>query len=180
MRLLKSILETRTEDETKYVGLKLNNMESGILELGPVPDILINISYIVQLPINKIALKDYLKLLTIEEASFLFQSLRFLLYSISPALANQTTTVIRKSFDDSMKESKIVIWLDLLLTAHLMVFTTDPKLSPLITTMQNTINRQQMFYKNVAELGPCLKFLEGNMTLPQKAIGEYTLETIKI
>jgi len=162
----------------KYIIKTLKTMLLSSDENFPPPHgVAENISFIVLLPVNKVVLKDYLKLLSVNEALLLLQCLHYLLKVVSPAINMQLP--LGKSIDEDVSESKVVMWLDLVMTAHLMVFTTTPTLNPLISEIKSTLKKQQMFYGDVGKLNSYLQCLkEGGKTLPEKVIGGYTIETI--
>ena len=173
IKTLKTIISMVDIGGAKPLHTKLYSIDCPVTE-----DIAVNLTYVMLLPVNKVSLREYLKLLTADEALVLLQCLHFLLYAISPALLNKSTKTI--TFDEGITESKVVMWLDLLLTAHLMVFTTSPTLSPLVSDISMTIRKQQLFYHDVTQLGSCLRYLKETKTQPEKLMGEYTIETIRM
>jgi len=154
----------------------MSNLQTDVFSVPP--GFVLDLSYIVLLPFNTSSLKDYMKLLTVDEALKLMQCFYFLLHLVSPALVTKCTDT--NLIDEGVTERKVVLWLDLVLTAHIVVFTTSPSLSPIISDIKKSLQRQQVFYQNVGKMTPYLEYIKESKTLPEKIIGEYSIETITL
>lgn len=134
--------------------------------------------YVIAFEFDEIYMKEQMKLLNADEALVLIQFLHYILYIESPALISDVSTDIEVS--KHISESKILSWLDALLTTQLMIFATSPSLKDLISQLNKTITRQKQFYRDVSKLAPYLKHLKKNYTLPKKSVGKYTIETVTL
>jgi len=144
----------------------------------PVSDSAIaDMSYAMTLPVNKITLKESLKVMTMDEALITLQCLVYMLHVVSPALAEDATK--RSKFDARMTEDRIVLWIDMLLSAHLMGFATTPILDSLISDISLCLQKQLNYYSQVSELVSFLKHAtSGNNG--EQPIGKYTVESITL
>merc|ERR1711973_197086 len=144
----------------------------------PVSDIAIaDMSYAMVLPVNKTSLRESLKVLTLDEALITLQCLVYMLHVVSPALARDATK--SSKFDGRMTEGQIVMWIDLLLSAHLMGFASTHILESLISDINLCIQKQLNYHTQVAELASFLKHAKsGNIV--EQPIGKYAVETITL
>jgi len=170
LKTLKSILNCVVVDEAKPLHKKLYTTDC------PVADsIIVDLSYAMLLPVNKMLLKEYLKLLTLNEALILLQCFNFMLHLVSPALVKGPLNC--KLFDEGMTENRVVMWLDLLVAAHLMAFATSHTLQSLIPEMRLFVRKQQYYYSHISQLASLLSYIREGKTI-EKPIGQYTIETI--
>lgn len=125
-------------------------------------------------------LQSELARLTQNEALVLIQYLRYLLALASPALYS-SHIADNVNIPESLTEKKILIWLELLLTTHLLSFVSSPSLRPLLMEIRKTFRHQIRFYKDLHSVGPYLEYFHKPFTLPPRsAIGIYTFETITL
>lgn len=172
VRTLKGILHGVSIDESKSLCTNLYTVDC------PVPSIVIsNLIGVLKLPLNKVGLKDYLKLLTLNEALAFLQCLIYILHRVSPALVQGPLK--DKLVDEGITESIVVIWLDLLLTAHLMAFATSNTLPSLINDIRLCIQKQKFYYSQISQLWSLLLCLKGGKSL-EKPIAKYTIENINL
>jgi len=172
IKTLKSILDSVVLDESKLLHTKLFSIDC------PVSDkVIADLSYTMLLPVNKMSLKEYLKLLTLNEALMLLQCFNFMLHIVSPALVKGP---LKSKWCEEVTESLVVTWLDLLLTAHLMAFATSQTLHSVIPDISLCIKKQQYYYSNISRLASFLRYVKEERTIEtmQKPIGKYTIETI--
>jgi len=144
----------------------------------PVPEeVLVNISYVMLLPVDGDSLKDYLKLLSVDDAILLLQCFVFMLHVVSPAL--EKDPLKSAMFDGPITEKRIVAWMDLLLSAHLMALSSLSDVERLMSDITLCIQKQQLFYNELSELGTLLQHFQEN-TKPQKYNEAYAIETITL
>jgi len=144
----------------------------------PVADSAIaDMSYAMTLPVNKTTLRDSLKVLTLNEALITLQCLVYMLHVVSPALAEDATK--RSKFDAGMTEGRIVLWMDLLLSAHLMGLATTPVLDSLIPDINLCLQKQLNYHSQFSELATFLKHAKMGSGKEQP-IGKYAVETITL
>lgn len=150
-----------------------------IWESCPV-DVLIakKLCYVVAFEFDEVYMKEQMKLLNGDEALVLLQLLHYLLYIVSPALISNIDTDIEVSKD--INENMIICWIDALLTAQLLIFTTSPTLKQLVSQLNKTISRQKQFYRDVSMLAPYLNHFKKHYNLPKKSVGKYTIETVTL
>jgi len=175
IKTLKSILKSVVIEESR-------SLHTNLYSIGcPVSDkVIADLSYTMMLPVNKMSLKEYLKLLTLNEALIFLQCLNFMLHIVSPALV-EGPLKSNLCEGEEITERLVVMWLDLLLTAHLMSFATSQTLHSLIPDIRLCINKQQCYYSNISRLASFLRYVREERTTienMQKPIGKYTLETI--
>jgi len=146
----------------------------------PVPTkVISDISHVMLLPVDPASLKDYLKLLTVEEAVLLLQCFVFMLHAVSPALERN----LRKStkFGANMTEAKIIMWMDLLISAHLIAFSSLDTLERLISDITLCVKKQQFYYGEICELKTILGyFCERGKKVKVEPVGKYSIETITL
>jgi len=144
----------------------------------PVPEqVLVNISYVMSLPVDVASLKDYLKLLTVDDAILLLQCFVFMLHVVSPALEKD----LLKSalFDGQITERRIIVWMDLILSAHLMALSNMSDVERLMSDITLCIQKQELFYNELSELEILLQHFQDNKK-PQKYDELYSIETITL
>merc|ERR1712142_587024 len=144
----------------------------------PVPEqVLANISYVMLLPVDVSSLKDYLKLLTVDDAILLLQCFVFMLHVVSPALEKDPSK--STLFDGQITERRVVVWMDLILSAHLMALSSLSDVERLMSDITLCIQKQQFFYKELSELSILLQHFQENKK-PQKYDEAYTIEKITL
>jgi len=176
VKLLKSVVAAMPASVIQALHSKLCTTECPI-----DADIALNLSYIMLLPFDKVSLREYLKLLSLDEALVLLQFLHHSVWTRSPAVYRDPALAKSEPYDEGLTEAKVVFWLDLVLTAKLMGFITSPTLSLLLKGLQKTVTRQKLFYKEVSSVGACLRLLESmEGKKGPDLIRRYQIETITL
>lgn len=174
LQSLKCLLKNVPLSEAVALHTKLENVDDDFR----IPAFVLDLSYIVFLPVNVALLKDYMKLLTVDEALVLLHCYHFLLHVVSPALPS--TCRDAKNIDGDVMEKRLITWLDLILTAHLVVFTTTPTLVTAVSDIRKTLSHQKAYYEQIGKLTSYLEYINKSKTLPEKIIGDYSIETITL
>jgi len=139
--------------------------------------VLVDISYVMLLPVDGGSLKDHLKLLTVDDAILLLQCFVFMLHVVSPAL--EKDPLKSALFDGQITERRVVVWMDLILSAHLMALSNLSDVERLMSDITLCIQKQQFFYNELSQLGILLQHFQEN-TKPQKYDEAYAIETITL
>lgn len=144
----------------------------------PVSDgALVDLTLALTLPFNKATLRDSLKALTLEEALLALHCLVYMMHVVSPALAPNTEKSSR--FDAGMTEMCVVMWIDMLLTAHLMGLVTTPSFHTLIPDIMLCVQKQLTYHKEIGSLSAMLQRVMAG-PVRRAPIGNYVIEMIQM